>query len=158
MEYDEAVFSYRVRIGELAFGAKYDGTLPGAAKEVTHSPFTAGSPVRTPRRLQQRPPLLPIRSSSLSATKRSPPRNSIPTSKVCLNNSGPGARSLETSDGRSDRSRESAFEQAHKEGLDQEPATKSRIAFQIENLLAGAAYTDMLKKATSGRSSRQEVL
>src|SRR6476620_842519 len=38
--------------------------------------------------------------------------------------------------------------QARKEGLDQDPATKARIAFQIENLLAGAAYNDLLKKAT----------
>ncbi len=37
--------------------------------------------------------------------------------------------------------------QARKEGLDQDPATKARIAFQVENLLAGAAYTDLLKKA-----------
>lgn len=34
---------------------------------------------------------------------------------------------------------------ARKAGLDQDPALKSRIAFQIENLLAGAAYSDMLK-------------
>ena len=37
--------------------------------------------------------------------------------------------------------------QARKDGLDQDPATKARIAFQVENLLAGAAYTDLLKKA-----------
>jgi parvulin-like peptidyl-prolyl isomerase len=38
-------------------------------------------------------------------------------------------------------------QQARKEGLDQDPATKARIAFQVENLLAGAAYNDLLKKA-----------
>jgi hypothetical protein len=38
-------------------------------------------------------------------------------------------------------------QQARKEGLDQDPATKARIAFQVENLLAGAAYSDLLKKA-----------
>lgn len=36
-------------------------------------------------------------------------------------------------------------QQARKAGLDQDPALKSRIAFQTENLLAGAAYSDMLK-------------
>lgn len=36
-------------------------------------------------------------------------------------------------------------QQARKAGLDQDPAIKSRIAFQTENLLAGAAYSDMLK-------------
>jgi peptidyl-prolyl cis-trans isomerase C len=38
-------------------------------------------------------------------------------------------------------------QQARKAGLDQDPALKSRIAFQTENLLAGAAYADMLKSA-----------
>jgi peptidyl-prolyl cis-trans isomerase C len=36
-------------------------------------------------------------------------------------------------------------QQARKQGLDQDAALKSRIAFQTENLLAGAAYADMLK-------------
>ena len=38
-------------------------------------------------------------------------------------------------------------EEAKKQGLAEEPAMKSRIAFQVENLLAGAAYNSMLAKA-----------
>jgi peptidyl-prolyl cis-trans isomerase C len=34
---------------------------------------------------------------------------------------------------------------AKKNGLDEDPVVKSRIQFQTENLLAGAAYNDMLK-------------
>jgi peptidyl-prolyl cis-trans isomerase C len=37
--------------------------------------------------------------------------------------------------------------EAKKQGLAEEPAMKSRIAFQVENLLAGAAYNSMLAKA-----------
>ena len=37
-------------------------------------------------------------------------------------------------------------EEAKKQGLAEEPAMKSRIAFQVENLLAGAAYNSMLAK------------
>lgn len=36
--------------------------------------------------------------------------------------------------------------QARDLGLDQDPGLKSRIAFQNENLLAGAAYADLVKK------------
>lgn len=38
-------------------------------------------------------------------------------------------------------------QEARKAGLDQDPALKSRINFQVENLLAGAAYNDLVKKA-----------
>jgi peptidyl-prolyl cis-trans isomerase C len=38
-------------------------------------------------------------------------------------------------------------QKAKEQGLDQDPAMKSRIAFQVENLLAGAAYSEMLKNA-----------
>ena len=39
-------------------------------------------------------------------------------------------------------------QKAKTEGLDKDPAVKARIAFQVENLLAGAAYSEMLKNAT----------
>lgn len=37
-------------------------------------------------------------------------------------------------------------QEAKKTGLDKDPATQSRIAFQIENLLAGAEYNELMKK------------
>ena len=46
-------------------------------------------------------------------------------------------------------------QQAKKSGLDQDPALKSRIAFQTENLLAGAAYSDMLKNVKVDEAAAQ---
>jgi parvulin-like peptidyl-prolyl isomerase len=39
-------------------------------------------------------------------------------------------------------------EQARKSGLDKDPVTQNRIAMQTENILAGAAYNEMMKKVT----------
>ena len=37
-------------------------------------------------------------------------------------------------------------QKARKQGLDQDPAVKARVNFQVENLLAGAAYNDLMTK------------
>ncbi len=47
-------------------------------------------------------------------------------------------------------------QKAKQEGLDQDPAMKSRIAFQVENLLAGAAYSEMLKNAKADEPSARK--
>jgi parvulin-like peptidyl-prolyl isomerase len=47
-------------------------------------------------------------------------------------------------------------QKAKTEGLDKDPAVKSRIAFQIENLLAGAAYSEILKSATVDEPSARK--
>jgi peptidyl-prolyl cis-trans isomerase C len=43
--------------------------------------------------------------------------------------------------------------EAKKKGLDQDPAVQSRIRFQTENLLAGAAYNELQKKARMDEAS-----
>ena len=47
-------------------------------------------------------------------------------------------------------------QKAKQSGLAEDPAMKSRIAFQIDNLLAGAAYNDLLAKARVDDTSAQK--
>jgi parvulin-like peptidyl-prolyl isomerase len=47
-------------------------------------------------------------------------------------------------------------QEAKKSGLDKDPATQNRIAMQTENILAGAAYNDMLKKVAVDEASARK--
>ena len=47
-------------------------------------------------------------------------------------------------------------QQAKKSGLAEDPAVKARLAFQTENLLAGAAYNDLLAKVRVDDASAQK--
>ena len=47
-------------------------------------------------------------------------------------------------------------QQARQSGLDKDPVTQNRIAMQTENILAGAAYNEMMKKVTVDDASARK--